>query len=426
METEADSTAFVLSIPSPPMGDSSTILVAVNADDRPGITAGLMSVLSRTRAEVYDIEQIVVRGRLTLNILVGVDEGRETISELLFYGWENNLRIEFDAVDPVASDPIQTHVVTVIGARVGPEDFGSVAAAIAAGGGNIDRIFRLSRYPVISYELVVSGGDPQAIRLRLLEAAAAGPIDVAVQPESLDRRVKRLVVMDMDSTLVQGEIIDYLADEAGVGAEVAQITRKAMAGDIDFEESLRQRVAMLEGLPESVFERVNARIVPTPGARTFVRTLRRMGMKTAIVSAGFTRFTEPFAADMGIDFALANTLEVKDGLITGRLSSEIVDRARKGEFLRDLAAAEGIPLSQTVAVGDGANDLDMLAAAGLGIAFNAKRLVKETADTTLSVPYLDAILFVMGVRRDHVEAADALDPDVEGRERIPVPGTPPI
>jgi phosphoserine phosphatase len=183
---------------------------------------------------------------------------------------------------------------------------------------------------------------------------------------------------------------------------------------------------MLAGLPESVFERVNARIVPTPGARTFVRTLRRMGMKTAIVSAGFTRFTDAFAADMGIDFALANTLEVEDGVITGNLGSEIVDRARKGEFLRELAEAEGIPLTQTVAVGDGANDLDMLAAAGLGIAFNAKQLVKETADTTLSVPYLDAILFVMGVRREHVEAADALDPELGEQEKIPVPGTPPV
>lgn len=408
------------------MRDNPTILVTVNADDHPGITAGLMSVLSRTRAEIYDIEQIVVRGRLTLNILIGVEEGRATISELLFYGWENDLRIEFEGVDPTSPDPIRSHVVTVIGSRVGPEDFGGVAAAIAAGGGNIDRIFRLSRYPVISYELAVSGGDADVIRLRLLEAAAASPIDVAVQPESLDRRVKRLVVMDMDSTLIQGEVIDYLAEEAGVGSAVTEITKRAMAGEIDFEQSLRERVAMLAGLPESVFEKVNERIVPTPGAKTFVRTLRRMGMKTAIVSAGFTRFTDEFAARMGIDFSLANTLDVEDGVITGKLGPDIVDRARKGQFLRELAETQGIPLTQTVAVGDGANDLDMLAAAGLGIAFNAKQLVKETADTTLSVPYLDAILFVMGVRREHVEAADALDPDIGEQVKIPVPGTPPV
>ena len=408
------------------MTDGSTILVSVNADDRPGITAGLMRVLSDTGAEIYDVEQIVVRGRLTLNILIGVGESRSTISELLFYGWENQLRIEFDAIETNPSEPALSHVVTVIGARVSPQDFGAVAEAIASGGGNIDRIFRLSRYPVISYELAVSGGDPEIIRRKLLEAAAASPIDVAIQPESLDRRAKRLVVMEVDSTLIQGEIIDLLAATAGNGAEVAAVTHSAMAGEIEFEPALRRRVAMLAGLPESVFDEVNAAIQPTPGARTFIRTLRRMGMKTAIVSAGFTRFTDAFAADLGIDYSLANTLEVKDGLITGEIDGPVVDRSRKGEFLRELAAKEGIGLGQTVAVGDGANDLDMLSTAGLGIAFNAKDLVRENADTSLSVPYLDAILFVMGVRREHVEAADAQDPDLDGQDQIPVPGTPPI
>ncbi|MGF1616376.1 MAG: phosphoserine phosphatase SerB [Acidimicrobiia bacterium] len=408
------------------MTDATTILVTINADDRPGITAGLMEVLSRTGAEIYDVEQIVVRGRLTLNILIGVGESRGTISELLFYGWEKDLRIEFDAIEASPEEPALSHVVTVIGARVSPQDFGAVAEAIASGGGNIDRIFRLSRYPVISYELAVSGGDPVAIRQSLLEAASASPIDVAIQPESLDRRAKRLVVMDVDSTLIQGEIIDVLAERAGVGTEVAVLTAQAMAGEIEFEPALRKRVAMLAGLPVSVFDEVNAVIQPTPGARTFVRTLRRMGMKTAIVSAGFTRFTDSFAATLGIDYSLANTLEVKDGVLTGEIEGKVVDRARKAEFLRELADREGITLSQTVAVGDGANDLDMLAAAGLGIAFNAKQLVKDNADTSLSVPYLDAILFVMGVRREHVEAADALDPDLAGGSPIPVKGTPPI
>ncbi|REK20271.1 MAG: phosphoserine phosphatase SerB [Actinobacteria bacterium] len=408
------------------MTEASTILVTVNADDRPGITAGLMDVLARTGAEIYDVEQIVVRGRLTLAILVGVGESRSTISELLFYGWENELRIEFDAIEAKPEEAVRAYVVTVIGARVTPQDFGAVAEAIAGGGGNIDRIFRLSRYPVISYELAVSGGDPDVIRRGLLEAAAASPIDVAIQPESLERRAKRLVVMDVDSTLIQGEIIDVLAEKAGRGPEVAEITHRAMAGEIDFEPALRERVAMLKGLPVSVFDEVSDVIKPTPGARTFIRTLKRMGMKTAIVSAGFTRFTDPFARSMGIDFSLANTLAVEDGVLTGEVEGRVVDRARKGEFLRELAAQEGIPLSQTVAVGDGANDLDMLSEAGLGIAFNAKQLVKENADTSLSVPYLDSILFVMGVRREHVEAADASDPEFSDQEPIPVPGTPPI
>jgi phosphoserine phosphatase len=199
-----------------------------------------------------------------------------------------------------------------------------------------------------------------------------------------------------------------------------------MAGEIDFEPALRERVAMLAGLPVSVFDEVNTAIQPTPGARTFIRTLRRMGMKTAIVSAGFTRFTDSFAESLGIDYSLANTLEVKDGFLTGKVEGRVVDRARKAEFLRELADREGITLAQTVAVGDGANDLDMLSAAGLGIAFNAKELVKDNADTSLSVPYLDAILFVMGVRREHVEAADALDPTLASTTPIPVPGTPPI
>jgi phosphoserine phosphatase len=232
--------------------------------------------------------------------------------------------------------------------------------------------------------------------------------------------------MDVDSTLIQGEIIDLLAERAGVGDEVARLTELAMAGEIDFEEALTKRVAMLAGLPVSVFDEVNLEIQPTPGARTFIRTLRRLGMKTAIVSAGFTRFTNQFAADLGIDFALANTLEVRDGVLTGKISGPIVDRKRKGDFVRELATSEGISLSQTVAVGDGANDLDMLDAAGLGIAFNAKQLVRDNADTSLSVPYLDAILFVMGVRREHVEAADALDPEVGIQEAIPVEGTPPV
>lgn len=408
------------------MTDPATILVTVNADDRPGITAGLMAILSSTGAEIYDIEQIVVRGRLTLAILIRAAESHSTISELLFYGWENKLRIEFDAIDATPSEPVQAHVVTVIGARVSPEDFGAVAAAIAGGGGNIDRIFRLSRYPVISYELAVSGGDPEVIRRGLLQAAAASPIDVAVQPESLDRRAKRLVIMDVDSTLIQGEIIDVLAERAGVGDQVADITRRAMAGEIEFEPALRERVAMLAGLPVAVFDEVNELIPPTPGARTFIRTLRRMGMKTAIVSAGFTRFTEPFARSMGIDYSLANTLAVADGVITGEIEGPVVDRARKGLFLRELAEREGISLSQTVAVGDGANDLDMLSTAGLGIAFNAKELVRNNADTSLSVPYLDSILFVMGVRREHVEAADAADPELAVDDPIPVPGTPPI
>lgn len=409
------------------MSERSTILVNVHGPDHPGISAGLMGVLTATGAEVYDIEQIVVRGRLTLNVLIGVDGEKATIRDLLLFGWEQRLHIEFEVVDAIPTPIKSMTVVTVLGERIGPDDFGAVARSIAQGGGNIERIFRLSRYPVISYELTVSDGDTDKIREQLMQTAAERPsIDIAIQPEGLERRAKRMVVMDVDSTLIENEVINLLADEAGVGEEVAEITAAATRGEIDFEGSLRERVALLQGLDEAALHRAGQRITVTPGARTFIRTLKRMGMKTAIVSAGFTRFASALAADLDIDYSLSNTLDVKDGLVTGKLAGELVDGPRKATFLTEIAANEGISPSQVVAVGDGANDMEMLAAAGLGIAFNAKPVVKERADTSVSVPYLDAILFLMGVRRDHVDAADAADPDFEQHPLLEVPGTPPV
>ena len=406
--------------------DVSTLLVTVHGPDKPGISAGLMDVLVATNAEIYDVEQIVVRGRLTLNVLIGVDGETATIRDLLLFGWEQRLHVEFEVVDPIPT-PIKTMTaVTVLGQRIGPDDFGVVARGIAEGAGNIERIFRLSRYPVVSYELVFSNGDVDKIREVLVAAAAERPIDIAIQPEGLERRAKRLVVMDVDSTLIQNEVINLLAEEAGVGERVSEITARAMRGEIGFEGSLRERVALLTGLDEESVNRVHGKIQVTPGARTFIRTLKRMGMKTAIVSAGFTRFANALAADLDIDYSLSNTLEVKDGVLTGGLAGELVDGPRKATFLHEVAAREGISPSQVVAVGDGANDLDMLSVAGLGIAFNAKPVVRERADTAVSVPYLDAILFLMGVRRDFVEAADAADPHFEKQGLIEVPGTPPI
>jgi phosphoserine phosphatase len=410
----------------PGVSDRSTILVTVHGPDKPGISAGLMDVLAVTGAEIYDVEQIVVRGRLTLNVLIGVAGENTTIRDLLLFGWEQRLHIEFEVVDPIPTPIKSMTVVTILGERIGPDDFGVVARGIAEGGGNIERIFRLSRYPVISYELAVSNGDIDKIREVLMSAAAERPMDVAIQPEGLERRAKRLVVMDVDSTLIENEVINLLADEAGVGEKVAAITSKAMRGEIDFEGSLRERVALLRGLDEESVNRVHSKISVTPGARTFIRTLKRMGMKTAIVSAGFTRFANALAADLDIDYSLSNTLEVKDGVLTGGLAGELVDGPRKATFLREVAATEGISPSQVVAVGDGANDLEMLAVAGLGIAFNAKPVVRQRADTAVSVPYLDAILFLMGVRRDFVDAADAADPDFEPKPLLDVPGTPPV
>ncbi len=385
-----------------------------------------MTVLSAADVEIYDVEQIVVRGRLTLNVLIGVAGEKATIRDLLFFGWERGLHVEFEVVDDAPTPTRPMSVVTVIGMRVGPEDFGAVAAAIAGGGGNIERIFRLSRYPVVSYELLVSNGDLDDIRARLVREAAERPIDIAIQREGLERRAKRLVVMDVDSTLIQEEVINLLAREAGVEDRVAELTSRALNGEIDFEHALRERVSLLKGLDQTAITRVHENITLTSGARTFIRTLKRLGLVTAIVSAGFTRFADVLSADLGIDYSLSNTLEMVDGQLTGGLVGEFVDGSRKAEFLRSIAEAEGIPLSQVVAVGDGANDLEMLATAGLGIAFNAKPVVRERADTAISVPYLDAILFTMGIRRQHVEEADAADPDYEKGDRIEVPGIPPL
>ena len=408
------------------MSQPSTVLVSVHGPDHPGISAGLMDVLAAGGAEVYDIEQIVVRGRLTLNVLIGVPEEEATIRDLLFFGWEEDLHLEFEVVDPTPTPQKSVSVVTVIGIRVGPGDFGAVARAIADGGGNIERIFRLSRYPAVSYELTVSDGDIDVIRAGLVAAVGERPIDVAIQPDGLERRAKRMVVLDVDSTLIQEEVINLLAREAGVEERVSQVTAAALAGEIDFEQSLLERVGLLKGLDQAALDRVSSSITVTPGARTFIRTMKRLGIVTTIVSAGFTRFTDRLAADLGLDYSLSNTLDVKDGLLTGGLAGELVDGPAKAEFLRAIAAERGIPLAQVVAVGDGANDLDMLAAAGLGIAFNAKPVVREKADTVVSVPFLDAVLFMMGIRRDHVEAADAADPDFNQPPLLEVPGTPPV
>jgi phosphoserine phosphatase len=297
-------------------------------------------------------------------------------------------------------------LVTVLAPRLSAEAMEGLFAHIAACGGNVDRIVRLATYPVTSYELAVSGGDPDRLRRELGAEAARLRVDVAVQRAGLHRRAKHLIVLDADSTLLRGEVIDLLAERAGCAAEVAEVTAAAMAGELDFAESLDRRLALLAGTDAAVLDALAQDLVLAPGARTLVRTLRRLGYVTAVVSGGFVQVIDPVAAELGIDLVAANTLEVVDGRLTGRLVGPVVDRAGKAAALVRFAEAAGVPLSRTIAVGDGANDLDMLAAAGLGIAFNAKPVVRDAADTALSVPYLDAILFLLGIPRQEIEAAD--------------------
>lgn len=392
---------------------NATILVRVSGRDRPGITAGLMDLLAEGGVEVHDVEQVTVRGRLNLGLLLGVPEGVTTIKDLVFYGWERDLHIDFEVVEADSGPAAAASVVTLIAPVVTAEAFGAVARAIAENGGNIDRIARLSRHPVVSYELAVSAGDVTEMRRALGAAAAHHEIDVAVQAEGLYRRAKRLVVMDVDSTLVRDEAIDLLAAEAGVGEQVRAMTAAAMEGSVEFTTSLRQRVRLLAGLEVEALDRVSSAVRLTPGALTFVRTLKRLGMKVAIVSGGFTFITDRLARELRLDHAAANVLEIRDGRLTGELLGPVVDRVEKARVLLEVARQEGIPAAQTVAIGDGANDLDMLAAAGLGIAFNARPVVREAADTSLTVPYLDAILFLLGIRRDDIEAAEAGDAEAD-------------
>jgi phosphoserine phosphatase len=394
-----------------------TLLITLTGRDRPGVTSRLFATLSHFPVTVADVEQVVIRGRLILGVLVS-------------YGSDTDVGKVLAATDTVASDlgmeielatgsgngsgggsrrrKARLHV-TILGSELKPAALAGIAGRIAAHGANIDRIERLARHPVTCIEMHVSGADPDGLRTALAAEAAELQVDVAVQRGGLSRRTKRLIVMDVDSTLIQGEVIELLAQHAGRAERVAAITEAAMRGELDFEGALRDRVAMLEGLDEAILHAVRHSVEFSPGVRTLVRTLKRLDYKFAIVSGGFTQITDALAADLGIDYAAANVLEIEDGKLTGRLIGPIIDRPGKAEALRRFAAAAGVPLSQTVAIGDGANDLDMLATAGLGIAYNAKPLVRQAADTALNVPYMDTIAFLLGISRDEIDAADAAD-----------------
>ncbi|HUW15623.1 MAG TPA: phosphoserine phosphatase SerB [Actinomycetes bacterium] len=393
-----------------------SLLLTVTGRDHPGVTQALFEALARHPLVVVDIEQVVIRGQLILGVLVAAGHG----SSVDLSGIERAAREPMEsmgmelATSPggipggaAAPAPAARLHVTLLGAPLAPAAVAAMAGCIASVGGNIERIDRLASYPVTAIELMVSRASPDRLRVLLSEEAVRLGVDVAVQPAGLHRRAKRLVVLDVDSTLIQGEVIEMLARRAGCEDEVAEVTRAAMAGDLEFEESLRRRVKLLAGLPESVLPEVRRSVQLAPGARTLVRTLKRLGYRVAIVSGGFSQITDPLAAELGLDYSQANLLEVRDGRLTGEVSGVVVDRAEKAAALERFAAAAGVPLAQTVAIGDGANDLDMLARAGLGIAFNGKPVLREAADMSVTVPYLDAVLFLLGVTREEIEAADA-------------------
>ncbi|WNI14942.1 phosphoserine phosphatase SerB [Actinacidiphila sp. ITFR-21] len=404
---------------SVPPAATPTLLVKIFGRDRPGITAGLFDTLAGYGVDVVDIEQVVTRGRMVLCALVTAPTARGAEGELraTVHTWAETSRMQAEIISGTGDNRPRgegrSHV-TVLGSPLTAEATAAITALITGAGGNIDRIFRLAKYPVTAVEFAVSGAEPARLRSALSPEASARGVDVAVVPAGLQRRAQRLVVMDVDSTLIQDEVIELFAAHAGCEAEVAEVTAAAMRGEMDFEQSLHARVALLAGLDVSVVDKVRAEVRLTPGARTLVRTLKRLGYQVGIVSGGFTQVTEDLQERLGLDFAAANTLEVADGRLTGRVTGPIVDRAGKARLLRAFAEQAGVPLSQTVAVGDGANDLDMLNAAGLGVAFNAKPLVRQAADTAVNVPFLDTVLYLLGITREEIEAADETDGLVTG------------
>src|SRR6516165_11943866 len=385
-----------------------TLLITLTGPDRPGVTSRLFGVLTGYPLSVLDIEQVVIRGKLVLGVLMqcaGPPDLTLIYSAVTALAGDLGLQSEITT----GSGDVPTRggrlYVTLLGSPLAPAAITAIAGRIAASGANIDRIGRLARRPVTCIELEVSGGDPGLLREDLARVAVEQGIDVAVQRGGLHRRALRLIVMDVDSTLIRDEVIDLLADRAGCAGEVAKVTAAAMRGDLDFAAALRERVSLLAGLDAGVLDEVRGQLRLTAGARTLISTLGGLGYKFGIVSGGFVQVIAPLAAELGIGYVAANALEISAGKLTGRLSGPVIDRAAKADALRRFAAEADVPLSQTVAVGDGANDLDMIAAAGLGIAFNAKPVIRDAADTSLSVPYLDAILYLLGISSDDVAHA---------------------
>ncbi len=388
-----------------------TVLVTLVGPDQSGVTTRLFEAVAAHDVEVIDVEQLVVRGKLVLSTLLSapadVTALESTVTEVASeFGLQST--VEHGTGDNRPRRVGRARVI-VLGSPLRPAALAALAAEIRRLGGNIDRIIRMARYPITAIRLEVSGADPDLLQAHLAAVGHQHGIDLAVREAGIAEHAQRLVVMDVDSTLIQGEVIEMIAAHAGFEAEVAAVTERAMRGEIDFADSLHQRVALLAGVPLSALDDVYRSLEYTPGARTMIRTLKRLGYKFALVSGGFTHLIDQMAVELGIDYHAANELEIIDGHLTGRLVGEVVDRAGKAVALRAFASHAGIPVKNTVAIGDGANDLDMLAASGLGIAFNAKPVVRDQARTSVNVPYLDAIVYLLGITREEIEAADAAD-----------------
>lgn len=387
-----------------------TGLILVSGVDSPGITEALFNALAPFAITILDIEQVVIRDRLILTVLIALNPAHADAIDEDLQVCASKLGVDIatsfleQGQSSIAAKTGLVHVVA-LGNPISPSAIASIASAIASKNGNIERIHRTASYPITAIEFVVSGADSMAIRKALVQVTSNHSVDIAVSPGGLMRWAKKLVVMDVDSTLIQQEVIELLAARAGVEEKVREITDSAMKGDLDFAQSLHARVGLLKDLPESVIAEVQREIVLTPGARTLIKTLQKLGHSVALVSGGFHEVIAPLANELNISHLRANSLEIENGRLTGKVNGAVIDRAAKAEALRTFAAIEGVALEQTIAIGDGANDLDMISIAGLGIAFNAKPAVKAAADSSVSAPYLDSVLYLLGISREDVEEA---------------------
>lgn len=397
---------------------SEVVLITITGQDRPGLTSALTGILADYNITVLDIGQSVIHNSLSLGILIESPEAAESCSvfkDILFKAHELHLNARFT---PVAEEDYESwvsaqgkpkHIVTLLGRQISAKHLARVTEVVTEHGFNIDQISRLSgrislsssdNNPAASVELSLSGEvkDVAKMHARFLEVSQEMELDIAVQEDTLYRRSRRLVCFDMDSTLIQAEVIDELAKVAGVGEQVAEITDSAMRGEIDFSESFKRRMALLEGMDESVLQDIAKNLPITEGAERLIGTLKHFGYKVAILSGGFTYFANYLKEKMNIDYVYANQLDFENGKLTGKVKGEIVDGNMKAKLLRQIAEEEGISTEQVIAVGDGANDLPMLSIAGLGIAFHAKPLVKEKARHSIATLGLDAILYLLGMR----------------------------
>lgn len=393
------------------------LLITISGEDQAGVTAGLAALLSEHAANILDIGQAVIHATLSLGLLVELPESclcAQVEDAVRSFAMQRDLRVVTSVVssesysDWVASQGRARSIITLLARKITADQLARVTAVVAQHGLNIDGINRLSgRIPMgelpalskacVEFSARGSLRDPASFRRDLMEVAGALEVDLAFQQDNMYRRNRRLVAFDMDSTLIEAEVIDELAKLAGVGEQVSAITERAMRGEIDFSESFRARVALLEGLEESALARVAGQLKITEGAEHLISTLRALGYKTAILSGGFTYFANHLQARLGMDYVYANELDIAEGVVTGKIKGTIVDGARKAELLRQLAADEGIDLQQVIAVGDGANDVPMLSIAGLGIAFRAKPLVQKSVEQSISTLGLDAILYLLGI-----------------------------